>query len=377
MSNAGTPYAHLLSHLSGLLGRLCSGAPFMAHRQLVLQDEQLCCGILQLLLPAISAMAVGLQLPPERRPPECTWRAAAHMALIASMVPVRACELASGLELQATRRLLPAAAQLLQHCPLGLPQADGLTVPAALNSTLYFVVQLGYAALVCTSPQQHRTAASATVQQATAAVLDRRQALQLLAVLPRAGDTLLALEQPSCTGFFEQVAGAVQPILFKLTAAAHPRTDSGVAAALYQAADLPAWCRGTVAALRWLPPIAATAATLQHCEVQNAPSHDLHLLCRMTIALALCVAYGSRSAVQQQSRAGKAVCEQDECLSALWQLHSTVCCLVHWVSAGGAPEGLCPLFKLPVLSRVLTNLLHGAALLCQEHQAAAPAGVAR
>lgn len=221
MSHAGTPYAHLLSQLSGVLGRLCFGVPFMAHRLLVLRDEQLCCGVVQLLLPAISAMAVGLQLPPERRPPECTWRAAAHLALIVSMVPVRVCQLAGGLELQVTRRLLSAAAQLLQHCLLGLPPAVDLTAPAALNSTLYFVGQLGYVATVSPSPQQHHTSASTTAQQATPAVLGRRQLLQLLAVLPRAGDTLLALAQPSCATFFQQVASAVQSILLLLTTAAH------------------------------------------------------------------------------------------------------------------------------------------------------------
>lgn len=132
-----------------------------------------------------------------------------------------------------------------------------------------------------------------------------------------------------------------------------------------------------MAALRWLPRIAAAATTLQHCEMPSAPSHDLHLLCQMTIALALCLAFGGRSAFQQLSGAGKAVCKQDECLSALWQLHSTACCLVHWVSAGGVPEELRSKFKPLVLSRVLINLLSAAALLCEEDQAPPPAGVAR
>ncbi|PRW59886.1 hypothetical protein C2E21_2006 [Chlorella sorokiniana] len=53
----GIPYAHILACFSGLLGRLCFFPPSDAHREILLKDEQLCSGPLQLLLPAISALA--------------------------------------------------------------------------------------------------------------------------------------------------------------------------------------------------------------------------------------------------------------------------------------------------------------------------------
>ncbi len=63
-----------------MLGRLFASPAFKAHSQQLLRDTPLCSGLLQLVMPGISAMAVGLQLPPERRPAECTWDNAVHMA---------------------------------------------------------------------------------------------------------------------------------------------------------------------------------------------------------------------------------------------------------------------------------------------------------
>ncbi|PRW60171.1 hypothetical protein C2E21_1998 [Chlorella sorokiniana] len=73
----GSAHAQLCGALSNILSQLGTLPAFTAHAKQLQQDVQLCSGLIRPLLPALSAMAVGLQLPPERRTPECTWQVAA------------------------------------------------------------------------------------------------------------------------------------------------------------------------------------------------------------------------------------------------------------------------------------------------------------
>lgn len=113
------------------------------HAEQLWRDEQLCGGLLQLLLPGVPALAVGLQLPPERCNSECTWTTAAHLAAFVSAAPVPVLQRALAGQPEAAPRLLSAAAQLLQQCPLPAPSAADLAAPARKGAeTTAFIVCL-------------------------------------------------------------------------------------------------------------------------------------------------------------------------------------------------------------------------------------------
>ena len=245
--HAGTLYAQILADLPSVLFQLGAFPAFAPHAELLWQDLQLCSGLLQLLLPGVSALAVGLQLPPERRTDECNWRNAAHMAAVVTVTPGEALARALAPQPQAARRLLTAATQLLQHCPLPAPVSN-VTAHSAPETTLFFVGQLGRAADVhCPPPQQSPAATGA----AGAASPDRRQVQQLLAVLPRVGEAVVALAQSPCTSDFATVLAGAVPITHLLAAAAKQpgSSPSRPAAAAFEAADLPAWCHAAATAL--------------------------------------------------------------------------------------------------------------------------------
>lgn len=103
--------------LSTVLGMLCTAPALAPHKQQLLADGKLCVQLFGELQPALPALAVGVQLPRERRPPTCTWRSAAALAAFAASVPLppRTIErlLAADADGSRSGRLVQAAAQLL------------------------------------------------------------------------------------------------------------------------------------------------------------------------------------------------------------------------------------------------------------------------
>lgn len=120
--------AKLRSTLATLLGMLCTSPALAAHRQQLLNNEELCVQLFGVLQPAVPALAVGLQLPRERRPAGCSWRIAAALATFIASMPAspHTTQLLLVQDADGSRssRLLQAAAQLLQHAPWTVGSAE-------------------------------------------------------------------------------------------------------------------------------------------------------------------------------------------------------------------------------------------------------------
>ncbi len=111
-------------------GLLSSMMPLYSLPDLLEQNEPLALSLSEMLIPSLAAAAVALQLPPERRPPGCSWRATAEKARVLTVAGLGCCnslarKLSSGSGPVA--KLLPTAVQLLQHAPLPAFPAGGGT----------------------------------------------------------------------------------------------------------------------------------------------------------------------------------------------------------------------------------------------------------
>ena len=377
-------YAWLVGSLAVALAILCISPLFGHHFTALRQDEQLYSGLAKLMLPAISAMAVGLQLPPERRPPECAWRAAAQMSLFVSYTPVNAARQLVAAQPQAAQRLVAAAAQLLQHCPFPAPATADLDPYEALETTLFFIYLLHAACHwhACSCGKQDVPPGSAAAAAAEPAPPDRRLVQHLLALPPKLDEALAALARDPCTSFTIAMDAALQTARL-LSVAAQPLSNTpGPAAALAGTADLPAWCRAAAAVLHWLPLVADMQARVEvqdsTAEQQGSQYHAAQAehVARWpsALALALCADVSSHCVrCVQRAEAGWAAASpalQAECLQAFWELHTKACRLVHWLAAGRAPRMLPALSRPLVLSEVLTRLLEASVHLCQASTAA-------
>lgn len=129
---------------AALLAMIAATAGIAPHRRALEQDAALRGSLAWVLLPGITSAAVALQLPEERRPPECTWDTAAHIAAaMQSMSPFEealraACRgnasSSNDRIASAAGKLLQAAALLMQHVPDTRPQADAERLAILLGS---------------------------------------------------------------------------------------------------------------------------------------------------------------------------------------------------------------------------------------------------
>ncbi len=280
MPHAGNSFLNTLAWLTGTLGQMLCFPVFKAHLQQLLQDEQLCGGLLRLLLSGTSAMAVGLQLPADRRLAGCDWHNAVRMAAFVSRCLKHTQQWhAIAAAPDAAWRLLAAAAQLLQCCPYpALPPADVAT-SHALGSTMFLIWQLRdavllqYPNIVCSCQQLEDQPDAAPL----APELPARQAHQLLAALPKIGEALACVAQTAAHSLHRLAysAGTVSTaaaVMALLAAAAQlPAPGAGPAAGTLAVEDLPAWLHGAVTALRWLPTVVSIAYTQSSCSTNSLP----------------------------------------------------------------------------------------------------------
>ncbi len=379
-AHAGTPYARLWGQLSEALAGLCGGGAAAApYVELLLQDGELCSRLLRLLLPGIRAIAIGLQLPPERRPAECNWRAAECMALLvfstAHMLSQVMIELgpASGVH------LMQAATQLLQHCPF--PAAGSGQGTAGV-----FIGQLG--AIAAAVPlRSHAVQRLPAPAKAVAAALPR----QLLAVLPKVNEALAGAAQPPLLEELATPARSAASILQALCWAAKASDSVTEPAALFHEEDLPAWLLGATTALRWLPMAAAALAADARAQPRRSDPAATDLaevwqdrmlgLVEVALLLAELVSYSGLAAVQlaEARDAEPTTAAVSECLAAWWQLDAAVCRLVHLVHAGSIAPLLRPaLGEFPMtLARMMQQNLRAAVTLSDSCPAPAPPEVAR
>lgn len=360
--DADNLYATLWGQLSGVLGTLCSHPAFAAHAERLWGDGQLCSGLLQVLLPGISAAAVGLQLPPERCLAGYTWQNAACVAGFVSACPAGALNEALHAKPETTRRLLAAATQLLQQCPSAAPAPADLAAADMLESTLPFIWQLG-------------AAASAQPPAAEGAMLGQpRLARQVLGTLPRVGEALAAAAQgpglgPSISARLVGSAAQVAVVLATTAGAARPAMPPGQ--------DSPAWLCAAAAAVRWLPSLlAVNGQHLRHPEGAAALLHSTEAAAA-ALDLAMQVGRGCYAGVQLPG-AASAACRAsnwDEQLSALWELHTVACRLVHWLLAGSIPEAwlLSPAIQRPAnLYTLVMNPFLAASFMGMARRASLP-----
>ncbi|KAI7839143.1 hypothetical protein COHA_007146 [Chlorella ohadii] len=338
----GTAYARTLVRLSQMLGRLFTFAVFSAHGALLLRDAQLCRGLLQLVLPSVSAMAVGLQLPPDRRPPECSWEAAVLMAAFvsAALQPMQQQQQQQAITVgpDEGRRLLTAAAQLLQCCPFPAPSSSELTSHAVLDTTLCLIQQLEAAAMcqypgITQQPGQQPT-------PPTALALPRSQAQLLLAALPRISEALAAAVAHTHGPQLPQTAHIIRAaatVAALLSGAARPVEESTrPAPAMAAVQDLPAWLRAAAAALRWLPSVFAIWEREQPSRVGSSVRTHSSEAANVAVLLAVNVGWSTYAGMDLPD-AGWAACsaeQQAECLAGLWELHTVACRVAHAVLAG-------------------------------------------
>lgn len=327
---------------------LCLSQAFEPHQAALQQDAQLGRGLVQLLLPAVASTAVGLQLPPERRPHEhCTWAFAASLSnVLASeaMQPALASVLGAPGAADTGARLLHAAAQLVQHAP---SSEDGWLG--------CYVSLLGCAAAAQLERLQHDSRQPANATPA-ALLRQRRLAQPLLALLPKAAAALLALARhPIMSAQAFGVALALCSVLQLLVEVADPEGSVGSQALVVAlsarrdrhallpscAAQLTDWYGGVAVALRALPDLAAVAHTAQQPDAWllsdgNGVALDVSkALGRMCAKLTHAAAQDSSAALASLAKKLDAAQLEAAC-AAVWQLHSAHCRLCHWAAAGDA-----------------------------------------
>ena len=181
--------------LSVLLATLL---PMYKASQLFGQDPLLAVSLSELLIPSLAVAAVALQLPPERRPPGCTWRSTVHSASALFVIGLfardsLATRLSSGSGPLA--RLLPAAVQLVQHVPLPA-DAAGLAAP---DERLQWEEVVSLAQIVSLAAQVHFQALQNQRQLGSSgrAALERQvaQTELLLPLIPRLAVILKAFAE--------------------------------------------------------------------------------------------------------------------------------------------------------------------------------------
>ena len=73
-----------MSPLAAVCSMICDSPDFHVHSAELQGIASLALQLAELLLPALVAIAVVLQLPPDRQPAGCSWNTAAHLAAVLS-----------------------------------------------------------------------------------------------------------------------------------------------------------------------------------------------------------------------------------------------------------------------------------------------------
>lgn len=356
----------------------CGDEGFSAHEAALRQNQQLCRSLVQLLLPAVAALSVSLQLPCERRPLYATWDCAATLSsLLASdaLAAARADVLGAAGAADACVRLLKATAQMVQHVPfasdIDMQQSaasHGEQPASQPNALVLLVQQLGSAAAAQLHSLRRQCAAGAALD----AVQVRQQVLPLLPLLPRLAAAVLEAARHVARET-SQAVSALHSVLELLLAACRPAPDgvcstdlktavigrhlsgaappggtqvyhwNGQAGADMATPILAAWCGDATAALRALPLLARAAQAAQGSEdlLSALAEEGQDLLAALAELGQRCMDVAneaaSDAAVQLVPEAMMApAASVQAAFAALWRLHTAYCRAVHWAAAGGA-----------------------------------------
>ncbi|KAI7844719.1 hypothetical protein COHA_001807 [Chlorella ohadii] len=401
---------------------LCTCPALAAHKQQLLDNEELCIQLFDVLQPAMPALAVSLQLPRERRPADCSWRSAAALAAFIACMPVspRATQLLLAQDADGSRssRMLQAAAQLLQHAPWVVgsaepQQAASATVAAVMRwaaqaeadeeeeseelltdgslfSVAHFIGQLGWAV-----ERQRDSMAEQSAAGFSAHARHRRTAHQLLAAVPSIGCLLRrTADAPLSDAPLDvrvEVYGAAAAVLMLLTEVLCPgesRSDlqaSGSAAATRQPqapaalstlADLASWYTGTAAMLGWLPAL-ADLEPVQHSAASGEAREGIVAACELLVTrMGEAARLTTKRSQQLAGSSGTVVLPQAEAcslLTAVSQLAAVGCRAVHFAVAGGSERRPC--LADHVLHELLRDMLCWLCVLARAAADGSPAGL--
>lgn len=263
-----------------------------------------------MLLPDLAATASDLQLPEERRPPDCSWgRARKVAAALAAMSAAPGADTVLA-ESGSLPRLLELAAQLATHAPAEEVRGNVCSILFLLGTA---------ASLQRSVPphQQHEMTAQQSAQLAQ----------QLLPALPKFAP-VLSSDAPHPTMLLS--LARLADLLVEL---APPAASLGCSSLV----PVRAWCVGATAAVRLLAPVstlrASTAGQLPDAAIERAAAADdaSEGLCVLSEAVTDLIVKASSAAARLNSLLGTAETAEAAAAAheAAWQLHSALCRAVH------------------------------------------------
>lgn len=289
----------------------------------VVADEQRAVGIVALTVAYLRTLAVGLQLPPERRPDGCTWPAAAWAAsLIGCTLLVPACDkwfaAADGASLAAA---VVAAAQLVQHV-----QLDELPDPAREPHAAFFLATLP--GRMCGPLCEHdATRARLGSEQRWRVAAQLAPAVSCLPQLLRVAVERASTRPEARLPNISSLAGSAQftfVLLGKFWGDVFTSGSSSLQSLARSAGDCAAWAGAACAALRCLAQLGSTA---QQQALREQEAAVLASFVNAADGLAARAAVLTHHPLWRGD-AGMA--------QAAWELHTTLCRRLHLAAAGSS-----------------------------------------
>jgi hypothetical protein len=329
---------------------ICDSPDFHVHSAELQGNASLALQLAELLLPALVAIAVVLQLPPDRQPAGCSWNTAAHLAAVLSSNALSAAMDAWGTAADdsAASSALLAAAQLVQHLPLQQmpPGMEPDELPHLMRSMMTLLGCLSVlfvpaeTVLARQSGAQHRQHA--------------RHLLAALAQLPTFVQLLAACKKPAALLWLDKLYAVVSWSLRLL--ARHldvfcppDQLDSGSGSSRLLVGDFAQLCTCVASALRALPLMAEARQRL------GMPTEEQHAAHNLSMNILTWAAYAATMSLDM-AKYGSYEAPGDTisaCQTAQWLLHLAVCRTVRWAAASASNQRL-----LALLDRATAEKLH-------------------
>jgi hypothetical protein len=314
--------------------------------------------LVQVLIPALHAAAVAMQLPPDRRPCNVSWHTIMRVvdALMSAALDEQFKEqLASSAGISTVaQRVMQSTCRLLAAAPASCPDELTSSNFAALWHNL--AALLGLTCSIQQQQQQQRGTSVPDAQRQKAV----RLLLQALSRLPTALQVAADCQQ--------DVAGcplakdALDMWRMLLSMMDHLRVqepglsaDDRIAAAngvcafhtIDSLADVPAWCSAGKALLQALPQVATVAALAQQHQLAGEQP-DAAIV--PTTQMGSSISITASSIVDEVVRycgtlASGGPWSAAACAAsgeALWQLHTALCRCIHWIAAGSLATAAMP-----------------------------------
>ena len=302
------------------------------HVEAMAAHERLSPGVLELALARVRTLAVAMQLPEERRPPDCTQEAAAHTACLLEAVMLepaleRWAQAADG---ASTAAVIAAAAQLAQQVPLdGQRVAPLQWVPAIAVAALPGLLCLQLcqdAGLFARQNLEHRRRVAA-------------QLLPALARLPQLLQLAAGNEQPSLSAQqLQDVVKLCGPARYHVALLCLYRQDdlnAGGQGLISSPSDAAAWAQAASAALRCVPLLHNVQAAARQAGHTAAAAISTTLT---VSANELAMRAGGVLLQQASTAQGLPTAAASEVLQAAWALHTALCRRAHFAAAASGTE---------------------------------------